>query len=78
MYDDEVVMELTPTPSDMSTAAAEATDLTSRRGGRTQVITVGVINAHKALLPEALDECALEIASLKWTAAYQAHILGKK
>jgi hypothetical protein len=30
------------------------------------------------LVSEALDECAIEIASLKCTAVDQAHILGKK
>jgi hypothetical protein len=44
MCDDEVVMELPPTPSDTSTTTTEATDITSRRGGRPQGITVGAIN----------------------------------
>jgi hypothetical protein len=47
MYYDKIVMELLPTPSDTSTTATEATDLTSRRGGRPQVSTVGAINAQK-------------------------------
>jgi hypothetical protein len=78
MYDDEIVMELLPAPSDMSTTATEATDLTSIRGGRPQGSTDGVINAQKALVSEALDECAIEIAILKCTTEDQAHILGKK
>jgi hypothetical protein len=78
MYDDEIVMELLSTPSDTSTTATEATDLTSRIGGRPQGSTDGVINAQKALVSEALDECAIDIASLKCTAADQAHRLGKK
>jgi hypothetical protein len=78
MYDNEAVMELPPTPSDTSTTATEATGLTSRRGGRPQGSTVGAINAHKALVSEALDECAIEISSLKCTAADQVHRLGKQ
>jgi hypothetical protein len=78
MHNDEVVMELPPTPSDMSTTVTEATDLTSRIGGHPQGSTVGTINAQKALVSEALDECAIEIASLKCTAVDQAHRLGKK
>jgi hypothetical protein len=77
MHDNEVVMELPPTPTDASTTATEATDLTSRRGGHPQGSTVSAINAQKALLSEALDECAIDIASLKCTAADQAHILDK-
>jgi hypothetical protein len=61
MHSDEVVMELPPTPSGTSTTATEATDLKSRSGGCPQGITVGAINAHKALVPEALDECAIEL-----------------
>jgi hypothetical protein len=78
MFDDEIVMELLPTPSDTSTTMTEATDLTSRRGGHPQGSTVGAINAQKALVSEALDECAIEIASLRCTAADQARRLGKK
>jgi hypothetical protein len=78
MYDDEVVMELTPTPSDMRTTMTEATDLASRRGGHLQGSTVGAINTQKSLLSEALDECSIQIFSLKCTAADQAHIIGKK
>jgi hypothetical protein len=65
-----VVIDLqTPTPTDVSTTATEASDLTSKRGGRPNGSTVGAINAHKLRVAEALDECAIEIASLKCTAA---------
>jgi hypothetical protein len=59
----------TPTPTDVSTTATEASDLTSKRGGRPNGNKVGAINAQKLLMLEALYECAIEIASLKLTAA---------
>jgi hypothetical protein len=71
-------MELLPTSSDTSTTATEVTDLTSRRGGRPQGSTIGSTNAQNALVSEALDECAIDISSLKCTATDQAHILGNK
>jgi hypothetical protein len=42
--------------------------MTSKRGGRTHGSTVGAINAQKTLVAEALEKCAIEIASLKYTA----------
>jgi hypothetical protein len=80
MRDGEFVMELqlTPTLTDASSTMTEATDLTSRIGGRPQGGTVGAINVHKAFVSESLGECAIEIVSLKCTAEDQTHILGKK
>jgi hypothetical protein len=55
-----VVIDLqTPTPTGVSTTASEASDLTSKRGGRPNGSTVGAINAQKLLVLEALDECAI-------------------
>jgi hypothetical protein len=59
----------TPTLTDVSTTATEASDLISKRGGCPNGSIVGAINAPKLLVAEALDECAIEIASLKYTAA---------
>jgi hypothetical protein len=65
-----------PTPTGDSTITTEATDLTSKRGGRPNGSTVGAINVHKLLVADALAECAIEIASLKCTAAEKSHRLG--
>jgi hypothetical protein len=80
--DDAVVMEpqlkQTPTSTDVSTTATEATDLTSKIGGRLQGSAVDTINAQHTLLSDILDECAIEMSSLKYTTADQSHRLGKK
>jgi hypothetical protein len=68
-------LQQTPTPIDTSTTMTDATDLTSKRGGRPNGSTVGAINAQKTLVPDALDECAIEIA-LKCTTAEKSHRLG--
>jgi hypothetical protein len=36
----------------------------------------GKIDAHKTLVAEALDECAIEIASLKYMTTEKSHRLG--
>jgi hypothetical protein len=38
--------------------------------------TVGAINAHNTLVADALDECAIEIPSLKCNTEEKSHILG--
>jgi hypothetical protein len=78
-HDAAVVIDLhlqTPTTTDDSTTMTEATDLTSKRGGRPNRSTVGAINAQTVLMADALDECAIEIVSLKCTAAEKSHRLG--
>jgi hypothetical protein len=79
--DDAVVMEpqpqQMPTPTDASTTATEATELTSKRGDRPLGSTVGPLNTQKTLVAEALKNCAIEIASLKCTAAEKSAKLGK-
>jgi CO dehydrogenase nickel-insertion accessory protein CooC1 len=78
-HDAAVAIDLdlqTPTPTDDITTVTEATDLTSKRGGRPNGSTVGAINAQKLLVVDALDECAIEIASLKCTAVEKSHRLG--
>jgi hypothetical protein len=59
-----------------TTEATEATDMTSKVGGRPCGITVGANNAQTTLVAEALDKCAIEIASIKYTAAEKAHRRG--
>jgi hypothetical protein len=72
-------LQQTPTPTDVSITTTEATDLTSKRGrGRPQGSTLGAINARKTFVAEALDKYAVEIASLKYTAAANSDRLGKK
>jgi hypothetical protein len=66
----------TPTPTDDSTTTKEATGLTSKRGGHPKGSTVGAINAHKLLVAETLDECAIEIYSIKCTTVEKSHTLG--
>jgi hypothetical protein len=78
-HDAAVAIDLelqTPTPTGDSTTATEATDLTSKRGGRPNGSTVGAINAQKLLVADALDECAIEITSLKCTADEKSHRFG--
>jgi hypothetical protein len=67
----------TPTPTDGRITATEETDVTSKGGGVQGSTFVG-INKRKTLLAEALDECAVEIASLKYTAAVNSDRPGKK
>jgi hypothetical protein len=47
-------------------------------GGLPQGSILGASNARKTLVADALDECAIEIASLKYTAASNSDRLGKK
>jgi hypothetical protein len=78
-HDAAVAIDLdlqTPTPTGDSSTATEATNLTSKRGGRPNGSTVGAINAHKLSVADALDEYAIEIASLKCTASEKSHRLG--
>jgi hypothetical protein len=62
--------------STVATAKTEGTDITSKRGGHPQGITTGAINAHNTLMAEALDECVIEISSLKYTTTEKSCILG--
>jgi hypothetical protein len=71
-------LQQTPPPTDVSITATDATDLTSKRGGRPQGSTLGEINARKILVVEVLCEGSVEIASLKYTAAANSDRLGKK
>jgi hypothetical protein len=48
-----------------------------KKGGP-QGSTLGAINARKTLITEALGKCAVEITSLKYTAALNSDRLGKK
>jgi hypothetical protein len=64
----------TNTPTDTSTTVIEATDMTSKRGGRRpRGSTVSAINAHNTLVEEALGECTIDIDSIKYTAAEKSY-----
>jgi hypothetical protein len=65
-----------PTGTTITTPGSESVS-TSKRGGRPAGSTTSIIEGREAMVADAMDECAIQIANVKSIAMHKTHKCGK-